>query len=41
MNLNKRSWIKVATIGALSAAVLIGCGKKKKQHLRLRQRLNP
>jgi simple sugar transport system substrate-binding protein len=29
MNLNKRSWIKVATIGALSAAVLIGCGKKE------------
>lgn len=29
MNLNKRSWIKVATIGAFSAAVLIGCGKKE------------
>lgn len=29
MNLNTRSWIKVATIGALSAAVLIGCGKKE------------
>ena len=29
MNLNKRAWIKVATIGALSAAVLIGCGKKE------------